>query len=241
MEEKIVRLNEDEKAVLLKALKDLHHANGQLYGWVERDELTEDMSKILPSLIESHFSEIAKVVDYESHLLAEKEKRHEAIRNANMRIRELEEKLGSNKPVDGIKEQLHHLWKTVQSWWNTEGFHHVSEECFYPYGGLKVEFHFMLDHYRSYSKTPETDKRNKNEHIQFLRDKGFEFADFERDRSEKLHLIDNPHNRKLLTSMLRGRFPSIEIHKWGNHSSRSNPDTFLIWNIDASIVNLGDI
>lgn len=241
MQEKIVEFNEDQKSVLLKTLKDLHHANGQLYEWVERDELTEDMSKILPSLIESHFSEIAKIVNYESHLLAEKEKRHEDIRNANLKIRELEEKLGSDKPVDGLKEQLRHLWKTVQTWWNTEGFHHVSEECFYPYGGLKVEFHFMLDHFRSYSQTPETDKRNKQEHIQLLRDKGFEFADFEQDRSEKLSLIDNPHNRKLLTAMLRERFPSIQIHKWGNRCSRKDPDTFLIWNIDAMIVDLADI
>lgn len=241
MEEKTVQFNQDDKAVLLKALKDIHHANSQLYGWVERDELTEDMSKVLPSLIESNFSDVAKVVNYESHLLAEEEKRHEKIRSANIKIRELEEKLGSDKPIDGLKEQLSHLSETVRSWWRTEGFHHVSDDCFYPYGGLQVGFHFMLDHYRSYSDTPETDKRNKNEHIQLLRDKGFEFADFGEDRSEKLSLIDNPHNRSLLTAMLRERFPSIQIRKWENRSRHNDPDVFLIWNIDASIVDLGDI
>lgn len=241
MEENIVVFNDDQKAILLKALKDINFANGQLYEWVSKGVLTEEMSKTLPSLIENYFSEAAKVLNYESHLLAEKEKRYEDIRKANQIIRELKEKLGSSKPVDGLQEQLKHLSEIVREWWDKEGFNHVSEMQFYPYGGLKLDFCFMLDHYSSFSKTPETDKRNKKDHVQNLREIGFEFADFEKDRSEKLYLIDNPNNRSLLTQFLTERFPSIEIHSWENRSSYAKKDIFIIRHINASIYDLSDI
>ncbi|MGG3871644.1 hypothetical protein [Brevibacillus laterosporus] len=243
MEENKMVFNEDQKAVLLKALKDIHFANGQLHEWVSKGELSEEMSKTLPSLIESYFSEAAKILNYESHLLEEKEKRYQEIRKANQTIHELKEKLGSSKQVDGLAEQLKYLSRKVNDWWDKEGFNHVSKEKFYPYGGLSAEFCFMLEsrHFRSTSQTPISDERNDKEHIQHLKDMGFEFADFEKGRSEKLSLIDNPKNRSLLTKMLKDRFPSIKIHSWDNRSSYSDPDIFTIRHIEATIYDLVDI
>lgn len=237
----MIQLNADDKAVLLKALKDIHFANGQLREWVSKGSLTEEMSKTLPSLIESYFSEAAKVLNYESHLIAEKEKRHLEIRKANLTIHELKEKLGSNKPVDGLAEQLKYLSNIVRDWWNEEGFRHVSEVKFHPYGGMEMEFCFMLESSSSFSKTPETDKRNKKEHIQHLRDMGFAFADFESDRYEKLKLIDNQSNRSLLIKMLKHRFPSLEVNSFNNKNCRSRDDVFTIWHVDATIYDLADI
>ncbi len=233
--------NADQKAVLLKALKDIHFANGQLHEWVKKDSLTEEMSKTLPSLIESYFSEVAKVLNYESHLLEEKEKRHAEIRKANQKIRELEEKLGFSREVDGLKEQLEYLRDKVSKWWDTEGFNYVSEVRFTPYGGLRLEFCFILEHFGMYSRTPVSDERNQKEHIQHLKDMGFEFADFEKSRSEKLDLIDNPNNRSLLTKMLKERFPSLRIHEWVNRESYSKSDIFVIRHVDATIYDLVDI
>lgn len=237
-----VEFNEDQKAVLLKALKDIHFANGQLHEWVQKDGLTPEMSKTLPSLIESYFSEAAKVLNYESHLLAEKEKRYEEIRNANQTIHELKEKLGSRKPVNGLQEQLKYLSGKVKDWWLQKGFNHVSEEKFLPYGGYSAQFCFMLDsrYFRSTSQTPVSDQKSTEEHVQHLRNMGFEFADLAKDRSEKLHLIDNLNNRTLLLQMLKGRFPSLEVHGFDNKSSRDS-DIFTIWHVDASIYDLSDI
>lgn len=234
-------LDENQKVVLLKALKDIHFANGQLRDWVSKDILTEEMSKTLPSLIESYFGTVAKTLNYDSHLLAEQEARYAEIKKANRTINELRDQLGSSKPVDGLAEQLKHLVDVVSNWWNQEGFNHVSNQKFYPYGGMRMEFSFMLDSYSRFSKTPVSDARDKQEHIQHLRDMGFEFADFENGRSEKLNLIDNPHNRLLLSKMLKERFPSIKIHSWDNKSSYSDDEIFVIWHIDASIYDLKDI
>lgn len=240
MNEKKVILNEDQKAVLLKSLKDINFANGQLYEWVSKGTLTEEMSNTLLALIESYFSEAAKVLNYESHLLVEEEKRYEEIRKANQTIHKLEDKLGSSKSIDGLAEQLRHLYEKVSVWWETEGFNHISEEKFTPYGGLHLQFCFMLDSSRIFSKTPVSDKEKHYDHMQDLRDRGFEFADKEKDRIYQKHLVDNEKNRKLLTSMLQERFPSLKVHRFDNRSSRHTND-FLIWHIEAAIYDLADI
>nr|WP_245916860.1 hypothetical protein [Bacillus fungorum] len=74
-----------------------------------------------------------------------------------------------------------------------------------------------------------------------MRNIGFEFAEFEKGRSEKLDLIDNHQNRSLLIKMLTERFPSLEVHSFSNHSSYSNKEIFIIRHIDASIYDLADI
>ena len=98
----------------------------------------------------------------------------------------------------------------------------------------------MLDSSRILSKTPVSDKEKQYNHVQHLRDKGFEFADKAKDRIYRKHLIDNEKNRKLLIDMLQSRFPSLEIHSFDNRLCRDTGD-FLIWHIDAAIYNLSDI
>ena len=241
MSEAIFPLSDDQKAVLLRSLQSLYSTSGQLHQFVEQNLLTTEMAAMLPSLLESYYSEVAKALGYQSQLLKEKEERHAKIKEANLKIRALEEKLGSSRSVDGLKEQLEHLTKQVKTWWGTEGFHHISEMTFTAYGGLDVAFSFMLDHFGRYTKTPVTDKKNKKTHIESLRAKGFVFADFEEYQSERLQLIDNEENRKLLLAMLRKRFPSIEVRRWDNESSFSDSDIFTIRRVEATIDELTDI
>lgn len=239
MDDKVV-FDDDQKVVLLKDLKELSYTSSQLHELVKNDFLSPVMANELPFLIESLFVDIAKQLNYESYLTKEKEARHAEIRIANETIRELKKKLGSQKPIDGLPEQLKHLYETVRDWWNKEGFNHISEYSFSPYGGLNLELHFMLYSRSNHSKTPVTDARNRKEHIQHLRDIGFEFADLETDSYNKLYLIDNPMNRKLLITMLQERFPSIEVHSFNNKSSHVTDD-FLIQDVEATIYELSDI
>lgn len=236
-----VILNDDQKEVLFKSLKDINFACSQLRDWVSKDNLSEDMSKKLPALIEDYFSKAASVLNYDSYLLEEKAKRYDEVREISNKFYELEAKLASSKPVDGLDEQLKHLSQKVTDWWSKEGFNHVSNQKYYPHGGLNLEFHFMLSLRKVISDTPITDKLNDEQHIENLRGIGFEFADFEYGDSEKLNLIDNQNNRTLLTNILRERFPSIKIHGWKNMNSYSNPDIFVIFHVDATIYDLSDI
>lgn len=233
-------INDDKKAFLLESLKDLYSSTAQLHEWIKNDNLPKDMSKTMAFLIESYFCDIAKELDYKSHLNKEREERFMEIRKANEKIRQLEEKLGSNKPIDGLKEQLKHLYEKVSDWWKVEGFNHVSEEKFTPQGGLHIRFCFMLNFSSILSTTPVSDKQKQDDHVQHLRDMGFEFADREKDKAFRKKLLDNEKNRELLICMLQKRFPSLKVHGFENQSSRDTGD-FLIRYVDAVINDLADI
>ncbi|MCE3203428.1 hypothetical protein [Paenibacillus sonchi] len=179
-------LNPDQKAVALKTLKDMLFAVKQLHDWISTDELTQEMAGILPSLMEDHFTDISKLLDYESTLTKEKEERHERIRQANARIRELEQQMGEQKPIDGLAEQLEYLARSVSDWWDGYGFHHVSEAHFTRSGILSVKFSFMLEYLSTYSQTPEKDKQNRKERIAELEEEGWTILHEESGRSPKL-------------------------------------------------------
>jgi hypothetical protein len=239
MNEKKVQFDTDTKEVLLKALKDLHFANSQLHEWVKKDNLNENMAKTLPSLIESHFCDIAKYLDYTSHLTEEQEKRYEEIRNANLKIQKLQAKLASSKPIDGLKEQLTELSDCVSKWWRKYGFKYVRNQEYTSLGYYKVDFGFMLDHITSLlTATPATDRKKAGDHIQDLKDQGFEFSS---SRTRDYELIDNQNNRDLLINMLEQRFPSINIISFKNWSSSTDDGTFVIREVETIIYDLTDI
>ncbi|ANC20973.1 hypothetical protein WR52_20120 [Bacillus cereus] len=219
-QEKLVVLNADQKAVALKGLKDLFFAAQQMHEWLSKDNLTEEMKGILISLSESHISDVAKATNYESNLAKERADRHADIRNANMRIHELEQQMAEMKPIDGLKEQLAGLTRKVDEWWDELGFNYISEMSFSKWGGLDIKFGFQLDRLsRLLSSTPVSDKEEDEDKIQQLRNKGFIFTEEDRE----VHLADNDINKQLLVQLLEERFPSIQItgmETWSGRRSR---------------------
>jgi hypothetical protein len=238
-----ILLDEESNASLSKALKDINMSSSHIQNLINSGNLDQKTSATMVTFLENQFLTIAKILDYDSHLIKESASRYTEIKKANEKIRELKKKIGSEKPKDGLQEQLKFLYNIVNEWWNKEGFNHTSEVKFYPNGGLRLGFCFMLEHRRGKRENgvllPE--QRDKKEHIQYLKDKGFEFHENSTDSSEQLHLIDKQSNRNLLAKMLRERFPSIEIQSWNNKVSYSDGDIYTIWNVDASIYNLSDI
>lgn len=238
--ENIIAFSPDERAVLLKSIAELYHAAQTLHFYIKDNSLPEDMKAIMPSLIEGHFRDIAKKLDYESALAKEREERFAEIRKANQTIKELKDQLGSQKPIDGLNEQLRLLNEKVENWWNEYGFNHISSPSFTAYGRYHGTFSFMLSSRESrYSETPESDKAENEKFIQSLRDKGFEFATGMGNDYE-LSLIDNDNNKKLLIEMLKERFPSIEVHSFKSRRIfKSN--THIIQEAEFSIYKLQDI
>lgn len=240
----MLKFNEDQKAVLLKDTKDLFFAAQQLHEWIKKEALSEGMAETLPSLIESHFVSIGKALNYESQLLKEHEQRYVEIRQANHRVRELEEQLASNKPVDGLQEQLRGLRDTIYNWWTGIGFAHVSEIEFSGWGSAVVQLSLSLDSSSSalLNDKPVSKKKSKLNKIQELVEKGFELVR-EDEHSNRWEVLDTLNNRQLLTKMIINRFPSVNISKmesWAKGGKKNN-DTWTIWRMDIAIHNLQDI
>jgi hypothetical protein len=237
-DDKFVELSADDKACVLKSTKDLFFAAKQLHEWLTEDNLSKEMGGILPSLIEGHFTEIAKLLNYESVLTKENEERHQQIRKANERIRELEKQLGEGKPIDGLKEQLGVLANTVSKWWDNDGFHHVSDESFTEYGTYTAKFCFMLDHISMLSETPVTDQKNAKDRLLQVVEEGYDIVYDKNDRHPEL--LDNDNNRKRLIELIKGRFPSAEVVRTRNHYS-SQRGVYTFRDIEVYIYDLRDI
>lgn len=236
--ESILELSPDDKEILLKSSNDLFFAAQELHKRMSGGKLTLDMKDTLASLIESHFIEIAKILDYTSHLTLEHEQRFVDIRNANGRIRELEVMLADSKPIDGLKEQLQRLYETVREWWNKDGFHHVGEFEFGSYGSAKMEFNFMLDHSSMFSNTPASDRVSKAQYLEKLLAQGYDIRNI---KGDGLSVIDCENNRQLLSSLLKQRFPSIKISRFNNWCVGEEDDIFALRSIEAYIYDLKDI
>ncbi|AKG36114.1 hypothetical protein [Paenibacillus durus] len=234
-----VTFTADDKAVVLKSTKDLFFAAKQLHEWISTDDLSQEMAGILPSLIESHFGEIAKQLGYESVLTKEKEERHREIRKANERIRELENQMGEARPVDGLKEQITHLTSIVSDWWREYGFRHVSDAGLTQYGFYKAKFCFMLEYMGStFSDTPVTDKAQHKSRLEQLQEEGWNIG-FDK-RGNEPHLIDNDNNRTKLIKLIESRFPSAKIVRTRNHYS-DRRGHYEFRDIEVYIYDLHDI
>lgn len=203
-------LTDDEKAVSLKALKDIRFAAATLEEWIKGDHAEQGQADTIMSLLESYHSELAKPLKYESHLTKEREERYADIRRANQEIRQLKEQIGSSKPIDGLADQLRYLHDTVSKWWRVHGFNFVTDEQFGPYS-YRARFCFQLDSLSLYDEDkPVTGKKNRQARIKQFEEQGFEFVYDKHGEHPKL--LGTNKNLELLCALITSRFPSAAIH-----------------------------
>lgn len=231
-----VVLNPDQKAIALKAAKDLMHGASYVHEMVENDELCVEMRNNMCYLLDHYTKEICEPLGYASEAAQRIEEKHADIRMLNGYIRELERQLGEAAPIDTVPRLLHNLKETIDNWWEEQGFGWIRDLNFGPYGTVHLKFSFSFDHIFSMSKTPVTDKESKQDKRKGLEILGYIFIVDERD----YRLVDCDTNRILLMNLLTKRFPSIDIYYWENrHIRKSNK--FSLWGINAVIQDIKDL
>jgi hypothetical protein len=238
--ENIVSLNMAEKMRCLKELRDIHFSVEQLYNWVQKDRLTEEMKERLLQLIEFHVADLSKILGFDSLSAQKVEEKYAEIRRANQRIRELEKQLGSKNPIEGLREQLKELTDLFRKWWDKEGFGYVREMYFTDYGTLEADLGFSFQKTNLFSDTPVSDEIAEQQWLESLKEKGYQL--YTRKRSDDKELLDCPKNRELLTELLESRFPSLEIKKWESYKIyESEENLYEIRSVKVSIKDVRDL
>ncbi|MED2485982.1 hypothetical protein P4185_34675, partial [Bacillus thuringiensis] len=74
-QKELVALNEDDRAIALKGLKDLCFSAHQMHELLSQDKLTEEAKALFISLSERYISDVAKATNYESDLAKDRERR----------------------------------------------------------------------------------------------------------------------------------------------------------------------
>jgi len=236
IKDEMIELNEDNKAVCLKSIKDMFFAAKQLHEWLAKDELSVEMKNTLISLIESHTAEFAKILEYNSQAANRIDDVFGGIRQANVRIRELEHQLANNSSVSGVKELLREMHDGLYSWWNLQGFSHIGDDNFGSFG-YRGKFHLSLSSARIFSSKPVTEEQERKNKLQQMIDDGYDFSFVGGDR--EYVLLDTPVNRKKITELLKTAFPSVKIIKWNNYHLKD--DDFKLWDVEVIIYDLSEI
>lgn len=215
--EALVVLNEDQKAVALKELQELHSVTKHLYASVSKEELTLDMRRVLCSLCESHVGKASVVLGYDSDLAKELEERFADIRTANMRIHELERQLGCCDITNVLPQKIKSLSRSIRDWWRKEGFGHVSNIYYTEHGYVRVKLCCLLmNHDYSMSDEPVTQARTREQWIEDLK---IRWHLFQPEAREWSPLLDD-HNRDELMRTIKSRFHSAEMTEIRGHIGR---------------------
>lgn len=238
---KVIALNNDDKEVCLNALKEINSQLGFMYQLIEEDKLNENMRDTLSCLFEYRMADISKKTGYDSLSAKVLEEKHQAVREANAKIHELERKLGSEDLTDKIKEQIAYLTGLVDKWWDIEGFKYIRDMSFRKYGMLEVDLGFSFMEFSSrYSDKPVTVKAKHQTWIEELKERGFNIISAKR---RDTMLVDCESNREMLIAMIKNRFPSAEILQFENYnmSRRSNNELFEMRGLKILIRDMRDI
>jgi hypothetical protein len=231
-------LTEDERAVSLKALKDIRFASATLEEWIKSGKAEQGQADTILSLLESYHGELAKPLKYESHLTKEREERYADIRRANKEIHQLKEQIGSSKPIDGLAEQLRYLHDIVSKWWREHGFNYVSDEQFGSYS-YRARFCFQLDSLGIYDEDrPVTGKKQRKDRIKQFEEQGFEFIYDKHGKHPKL--AGTNKNLELVSALITSRFPSAAIHDVKLWMNRDTDQPFFR-DMEVYIRNYADI
>lgn len=220
----LVKLDDDQKSVALKGIKDLHFSLSELMGRIKSDSLEEGFKNTLLSLSESYLTDILKPLGYDSHLAEEKNKRHVEIRSLNEANRELRKQLGEKVSAEDVREKLKNLSGIIRKWWKKDGLGHTSDISYGEYVGATVKLccmsfgdFGMLSH----SENPVSNKELKKKWIESLTTEKGLLTQGKNDGHD-VEIVDNDQNRNILISQIKKRFPSSFITKVTNHYGRES-------------------
>lgn len=231
-------LNEDQVAVAQRHIKDAHFALATITQCLEgKMPLTEELVKNCLSVSEYQLRDLCKTLGVETHGAAEIDERHAKLRAANMRIRELEGQLGDSNAPELTQMGVKRLSEHLNKWWDLEGFGHIAELKFGPYGvDVKFSCNLFGDFHLIGSKTPVSDRERKALWYASLAERGFVLCVEEGEREPAVDDCDQ--SRRTLADLFTSRMPSAFVTSFHGHGRRGQ---YVLRDVEVFIRNYADI
>jgi hypothetical protein len=208
---KELTLDADQVEVSLVHIKNLHFAVNALAQGIEgKMPLTEHLIQSCAAVAEYRLFDLMKTLGVGTKGTTEIEARHARLRAANLRIRELEDQLGQSQTALHTQMGVKQLHEMLTQWWSLEGFGHVSDIKFGPYGVETKLCGMLFSRYnRSNSKTPTSDRASKAQWFASLESRGFVLCTEKGERTPSIKDCDQ--NRDVLVALITQRMPSAEV------------------------------
>ena len=210
--EKIV-LNPDEKAFTLNQIVRSTDALKWLYESIEDDSVTTEHRKIVLGIFKHTFENIGKKLGAEADEQESRETTLQILKAANEELDLMRKQRADSVSVDSIGKKLHFMSKSVYNWWQNLGFvYSESSINTNSYNStLEVKFSTLVEEkIRSFmEETPITSQAKLEKRKENLQKKLKLFN----SNQSGLIVVDNAKNRKVLSFLLKKRFPNCRIYK----------------------------
>lgn len=230
-------LNPDQQAVALRHLREVQSGLALLAQQLQKQEpLSPELTRNVLGVAEYELCDLAQTLGVATDTTARIEERHAQLRTANLRIRALEAQLGQAQSPELTQAALKILEARLNEWWDLEGFGHISELSFGPYGcRARFSCHLFGDFSLTRSETPVSDKERKALWHADLRQRGFSLLDDGRE----VELADLDSCRQALIALFRHRLPTAKVMSFDNHL-RHGTD-FVLRDVTVMIYSLAEI
>ena len=215
-----IKLNPDQTVVAVKKVRDTQSALVTISeGLASKDGLDAGLARNVMFVCEHYMKELGELLGVETDSARDIEQRNAMLREANMKLRELEQKMGAAQSPEDIQAGIKHLADCLSKWWRYEGFGHVSDFEFGSYGAsAKLSCH-LFGYFRIIdSPTPLSDKEAKAKWFEHLESTGIVLV---KSRGE-MAVLDCDQTRATLRKLLAERLPSAVIQGFENQGSETH-------------------
>lgn len=236
--ERPMEVSEDQREVVLRSIRNVQMALSMVGQSLEKTgTLLESQFRTCTDFTGIQLVHMARTLKVETDAVRDNEARVAKLRAANLRIRDLETKLGETQTPEALRHTMANMERQLRGWWDLEGFGHISEVRFASWGA-EVKFCGMLfgAFSRLTSETPVSDRERRVQWHASLEAQGFVLVG--RAHSREVSLLDCDQNRGLLDAMFAQRMPSAVVSRYEN---RRDDGHLVLTEINVLIRDLSDI
>ncbi len=208
-------LDADEQARAMRELTELMSGFSLLAQQLQtKGVLPPMLAEPVLKLAEARLVTVAQLAGVSIDTEAEREERYALLRAANLRVRELEARLGERAGAEDLTLGLKRLSQKLRHWWRTEGLGHVTELSFGEYGELRVTLgcHLFGNFRLLGSTTPVSDVERRSAWLAQLRSQGFELMQ-EPFGACDWRIWDTERSRTALQAMVERGLPGARLRE----------------------------
>lgn len=236
--EPTINLNPDDKAVAMRTIRELFGSLGHIHEALKGGTgLNVEMATNILKLGEFHLADLGKILAIETDSALERERRNADLRNANLRVHELQKQLGNAQAPELTQLSLKALSRHLRAWWTQHGFGHVSEIQFGEHS-CRATFscHLFGDRKIVNSSTPVSDELNEKAWHEELVQRGFVLN----AEGREISLRDCDQNRSALNGFFEKSMPSATVFKHEN-VRQALSGIYVLRSVDVTIRDIAEI
>lgn len=211
-----MEVTETRKPELKKRVNSLMFILHNIDQNMELGDYDEDLQKTHLELVEAYTVDLLKSFNYDSILIQERERRSEALREANTTIRDLEDKLGEKVSDEDVVMAAHRISEEIHEWWKNLGFSSLNDH--YISGNKSIKVNLNVDVYEKSTFMCGRDDPDELHRIKTLNKEHLEKMKEIYDINGTREVLDTDNNRKKIFGHITERYPNAVFSEYKTHS-----------------------